>query len=308
MTPTHGMPREFLPSGPQIAPPITTRTPQLTGPMPGPGPAIPIPQHSHPVYQGHPYPQAHMSMPPSMAPGDYPLRQYRDERSMAPMPGPVGPPISQPQVMRQPPRSPNAPTGLVAGPSIGQAMQAMHAHPLHPPPSGPGPMQYEPPPPASARPVSPTQEHRLRVLESAITPLTALPNQLNAMQEMLADLARNQEAVSYGNRGSRSRGTLVEVSEVVWDNYQRKAWPLTPWLIGLRHPSGLQALVGCYLGKRTLMDKQEDRRRDVESVGREVLAEIGRLSSEKTLWTKEDIRALGVFAYVRFQSSMFCFL
>jgi hypothetical protein len=82
---------------------------------------------------------------------------------------------------------------------------------------------------------------------------------------------------------------------MAWNSYRSSAWPLTPWLVGLREAGGLPGLVVAFLGKRTLMDRTDQSRQDCGDATAAVYAEIAKLMVERLDWTKEEIRALGVF-------------
>lgn len=90
----------------------------------------------------------------------------------------------------------------------------------------------------------------------------------------------------------RARETVIDVPEVIWENYRSRAWPLTPWLVGLREAQGLPGLVVGWLGKRTTSET----RREGESAVVVAMAEVGRLVADRVEWTREEIRALGVLA------------
>jgi hypothetical protein len=89
---------------------------------------------------------------------------------------------------------------------------------------------------------------------------------------------------------------VTEVAENVWEDYRSRAWPLTPWLIGLRESRGLPMLVVDLLGKRTVVDKSEHGRVVYEDALRAARSELGRLITVISEWTREEIRALGAFA------------
>jgi hypothetical protein len=54
--------------------------------------------------------------------------------------------------------------------------------------------------------------------------------------------------------------------------------------------------VVAFLGKRTLMDRSEASRRECDDAAAAVCGEIGRLVGDRVDWTREEIRALGVYA------------
>ena len=87
----------------------------------------------------------------------------------------------------------------------------------------------------------------------------------------------------------------VQVSEAMLENYRSRAWPLTPWLVGVREKTGLPGLVADYMSKRAIVDRSEGGRSLVEDAKISVKREIGRLTVRGDL-SREDVRALGVFA------------
>ena len=90
----------------------------------------------------------------------------------------------------------------------------------------------------------------------------------------------------------------AEIPDSVWENYRTRAWPLTPWLVGLRDAQGLPSLVVSLLGRRPLVDRSDVTRRDCDEALAAVTGEIGALISQSCEWTREEIRSLGVYAYV----------
>jgi len=87
----------------------------------------------------------------------------------------------------------------------------------------------------------------------------------------------------------------VQVSEAMLENYRSRAWPLTPWLVGVREKTGLPGLVADYMSKRAVVDRTEGGRASVEEAKVGVKREVGRLVIKGEL-SREDVRALGVFA------------
>jgi hypothetical protein len=227
------------------------------------------------------------SRPPQLGPNEpYALRQAREPVPPQPITS-IAAAVSNPF----PPRSPTTSTGAVAQPQ--------------PPP--PAAAYYPPPAPvavvqaasayAAARPPTPSQDSRLRAMESSIRPLQSVPAQISALQSSITSLQRGQEALLHSlPRQYRAREVLPEVSEQIWESYRSRAWPLTPWLVGLRETQGLPGLVVSFLGRRTLMEKSETSRRECDEAASAVCAEIGRLMSDRAEWSREEIRALGVYA------------
>ncbi len=179
--------------------------------------------------------------------------------------------------------------------------------PHSPPPSSAPPHPYHEPPPlqlptsasTSARPPTTSTDSRLGNLESAVHSLTNLPSAIASIQASLNNLQRSHDYLTAavfgsarGGGSSRARETLVDVPEAVWENYRSRAWPLTPWLVGLREAQGLSGLVVGWLGRRTTPDS----RREGEMAVVGVAAEVGRLVADRVEWMKEEIRALGVLA------------
>ncbi|ORY31646.1 hypothetical protein BCR39DRAFT_87706 [Naematelia encephala] len=231
------------------------------------------------------YPSSAQPAPPITSrpippPEPYALRQARE-----PMPPPPATSISVIASPFAPPR-PSSPPQQSLPP-------AYHPPPLQLPPfSGSGP-----PPPTSAGGISNT-ESRLRSLESAIRSISSLPQTIGAIQTSLVALQRSHDALALAVSGTispRLRAS-IDVDEVVWESYRSRAWPLTPWLVGLRESQGLPGIVVNFLGKRTIWDRSEAGRRGCEETLDEVLREVGRLIGEKAIFTREEVRALGVFA------------
>lgn len=208
-------------------------------------------------------------------PPDYALRAARE-----PMPPPPATSIS-----------------AVTGPPTPYARQEPQ---LLPPSYQPPPLQIVPPgsaPGAFVTPPTPT-ESRLRSLESSVRHLSSVPQSLAALHATLANLQRSHELLlaSLGPTATRPARELIDVPEAVWENYRTRAWPLTPWLAGLRESVGLPGLVVSWLGKRSVVDR--DTRRECDDIAKEVRKEVGRLLSEASEWAKEEVHALGVYAYV----------
>ena len=88
------------------------------------------------------------------------------------------------------------------------------------------------------------------------------------------------------------------MSESTWEDYRSRAWPLTPWLVGLRETHGLPGLVVDFLGKRAVIDRSEPARAACAEAESAVRAETGKLIAGGMDWTREEVRALGVFGYV----------
>jgi hypothetical protein len=124
--------------------------------------------------------------------------------------------------------------------------------------------------------------------------MTSVPASLASVHHTLLNLQSTVDGISF----AISPPPKIEVSEAVWEDYRSRAWPLTPWLVGLREASGLPGLVVNYLGRRTVVDRIEDGRAQLEEAQRLVRKEIARLVNKTSDWSREDVRALGVFAWV----------
>lgn len=190
------------------------------------------------------------------------------------------------------------------------------------PPPGPGPLAGPPsaypsviaPHPSGSGPGPPTSsgasantDARLNNIESLLQSLTPLPSRISQLLLSVSDVQRTTSSISTrlpppsgGSepRRIRARETAIQVGEDVWESYRVRAWPLTPWLVGLRDVQSLPMLVANLLGKRTLIlaDRSPPSRRDCDEASEAVSAEIGRLVADRVTWTREEIRALGVFA------------
>ncbi|ORX39447.1 hypothetical protein BD324DRAFT_332943 [Kockovaella imperatae] len=149
---------------------------------------------------------------------------------------------------------------------------------------------------APVRPPSPHIDSRLRSVETALHNFGNVPNSLTQINQSLAALHRSVDmlASSSSNSSSAPRAAL-EISDGIWEDYRSRAWPLTPWLIGLRDRHGLQGLVVDFLGKRVSLDRSDSARKAAEEAQRAVRSEIGKLTSQNVVWTKNEIRALGFF-------------
>lgn len=158
----------------------------------------------------------------------------------------------------------------------------------------------------ATRPPSPTIEQRLRSIESLVRPLGSLPNALNNFSTQLSTIQRTAEA-TYGSVAERlstaggeqiqPRETRAEVPDRAWQSYRNSAWPLTPWLVGLRDAQGLPGLVIIALGNLPMLTVPDGTtKKDCEDATAEVYKEVGRLVAQRTEWTREEVRALGVFA------------
>ncbi|OCF34257.1 hypothetical protein I316_04210 [Kwoniella heveanensis BCC8398] len=239
----------FYPAGPQPAPPVTSRAPP-------------------PGTETYAFRQAREPMPPpppsSLAALASPYHAGRHT------PPPIG------AVVTVPPSS----HGL-AGPPPAPMPPAAYYNPppnvIHPPPF-PGPTVGPPP-------VTPSQDSRLRHVESAIRSLSALPSAISALQASVHSIQR-----------TLTPRRSVEVHETTWDNYRTRAWPLTPWLVGLRDSNGLPGIVVSILGKRTVVERDELKKKECETLSLDAAKEIGRLVTEGGEWSREEMRAIGVLA------------
>ena len=126
--------------------------------------------------------------------------------------------------------------------------------------------------------------------------MSGVPQNIAALTATIAHLQRSHDQLllALSNTVGRSLRDPVDVTEVTWDNYRTRAWPLTPWLVGLRETHGLPGLTVNWLGKRAIIDR--DSRGDCEDAWKEARREIGRLVGDTSDWAREEIRACGVFA------------
>ncbi|XAO26259.1 hypothetical protein I312_105094 [Cryptococcus bacillisporus CA1280] len=236
-----GSPASFYPSGPQPAPPITSR----------------------PMNQEYAFRPTTREMPPP--PATSAISSF--------YPG-------QPPRRTPPPQSVSS-----AGPS---GVYFQHHPPpppaVHPPPFT-VPVQRPPPSPSSS-------DARLRALErtidSTLRPLAWVPSALSSLQQSVAEL-----------RAQVAPRRVLTVADTTWEHYRTRAWPLTPWLIGLRDGVGLPGMVVDFLGRRAEeVEKMAAGQGMGSTMGLEGEArrEVGRLIGEGKEWGKEEMRALTVLA------------
>jgi len=192
-----------------------------------------------------------------------------------------------PQRGPSPPRPPSA--SVLLGPTY-------QPPPLQLASFGPG---AGPPPPTSST------DARFRNLEIGLQALSSMPRSIAHLQGLMLNLQRSQDSlastvsasfVSRGGQSFRAREAVVDVPEPVWENYRSRAWPLTPWLVGLREALGLPGLVVSFLAKRTLVDRVDTTRRECEEAAEGCKQEVGRLIADGLEWRREEIRSLGIFA------------
>ncbi|CAD6563815.1 MAG: hypothetical protein TREMPRED_001389 [Tremellales sp. Tagirdzhanova-0007] len=181
-----------------------------------------------------------------------------------------------------------------------------HSPPL--PSSSTAPSYHQPltlpPPPFSStsvqRPSSSFSESRLNNLESS---MRSQSNTMVTIQASIEYLQRSHDSlIAVQQRSARARETVIEVPETVWETYRSRAWPLTPWLVGLREAQGLPGLVVNWLGKRI----KAESRREGENAIAVVMIEVGRLVADRVDWTREEIRALGVLAMWSKNTTLAC--
>jgi hypothetical protein len=122
--------------------------------------------------------------------------------------------------------------------------------------------------------------------------LRDVPAALSGIQQSLGLLQSSVEVL----HAATGPSAATEVPEQVWEDYRTRAWPLTPWLVGMRDPTGVSGLVVDYLGRRALVDKAENGRALVEEAAKRVRRGLIKLGMKDPPWQKEDIRAIGVFA------------
>nr|XP_019010520.1 uncharacterized protein I206_04991 [Kwoniella pini CBS 10737]OCF49301.1 hypothetical protein I206_04991 [Kwoniella pini CBS 10737] len=165
-------------------------------------------------------------------------------------------------------------------------LQAIYHPPInvvHPPPFPTSSMVSQPPPPPPTQ--SSSTDSRLRHVESSLRHLHGVPAAIASLQQSMVQIQRHLLP-------KRS----VPVHEVAWDNYRNRAWPLTPWLVGLRDTEGLPGMVVDILGRRSVIETDDYRKRECDALLLDVNSEVGRLTSERGDWSREEIRSLGVLA------------
>ena len=225
-----------------------------------------IPSRPPPFFQAR-------SGTPTAAPGFYPS---------GPQPAPPVTSRTEPYALRHA-REPMPPPPTTSIGSLTSTFpiqpQRTHSPPYHHPPFPP-PLLLQLPP--TRPPTSSSTESRLTALESGLSSISTIPAAIAALQASVNSLHSTQI------RRGRGRVATVDVQEAVWENYRSRAWPLSPWLVGLREAQGLPGMVVDWLGRRTT--------REVEGVGG-VMTEVGRLIAERVEWGREEVRALGVLAW-----------
>ena len=152
------------------------------------------------------------------------------------------------------------------------------------------------PPLSSSRPTSsPTIESRMRAVEGALSTLTSVPGTLATLQQSVGGLEAAIE--SLGNHLAPDvRSRNLEISPATGEDYRSRAWPLTPWLIGLRDIPGLPRFVIEYLGTKASTDASEASRIAIQDAERVVRAEVARLAVAQAPWTRDDVHSLSVYA------------
>ncbi|WWD19831.1 hypothetical protein CI109_104298 [Kwoniella shandongensis] len=214
---------------------------------------------------------------PTMQQESYMFRQARE-----PMPPPPATSLTALASPYPPPgRHTPPPPPTAASASSGQGGPSFYAPPpnvIHPPPFVAPSVLAQPPPVES-------QETRLRNVESALRSFSAIPSSILNLQSSLNAIQR-----------TLSPRRKIEVHESVWESYRTRAWPLTPWLVGLRDPNGLPGIVVNLLGKRTVADRDEPKRREADDLLADAVKEVGRLVSSRADWAREEMRSLGVLA------------
>ncbi|WVW86370.1 hypothetical protein I302_108415 [Kwoniella bestiolae CBS 10118] len=233
----------------------------------GPQPAPPITSRAPPPgTETYAFRQAREPMPPPPA------------TSLAALTSPYAP-------SRHSPPPPSTAGSMVGGPPHPPPAQAIYHPPVtvvHPPPFPTTSILNQPqvaPPPTSST------DSRLRHVESSLRHLQNVPSAISTLQLSINSLQRHLMP-------KRS----VPVLEATWESYRTRAWPLTPWLVGLRDSEGLPGMVVDLLGRRTVVERDEIRKKECEGLLVDVCAEVGRLVGERTDWSREEIRSLGVLA------------
>ncbi|WWD03957.1 hypothetical protein V865_002015 [Kwoniella europaea PYCC6329] len=238
----------------------------------GPQPAPPITSRAPPLgAETYAFRQAREPMPPPPA------------TSLAALTSPYQP-------SRPSPPPPSTAGSIVGGPPPPPPSQAIYHPPVnvvHPPPFPTSSMmaQAQSQPHAPPAHTSTSTDSRLRHVESSLRHLQSLPLAVSNLQLSINSLQRHLMP-------KRS----VPVLEATWESYRTRAWPLTPWLVGLRDSEGLPGMVVDLLGRRTVIERDEMRKRECEGLLVDVTAEVGRLVGERSDWSREEIRSLGVLA------------
>ena len=234
-------------------------------------------------YPPQPLPPTLSRMPPGS--GEYmrprELRDLRDPRE--PMPPP---PAASINVLTSP--FPPPPRAGSPGSSTYLPHPRPHPHTVLAPP-------YAITTSAPLRPPTPSAEGRLRNVEFAVRHLSSVPATLSALHSTVDSLHRSLDSLAAAVAPNAASRTPLEISETVWEDYRSRAWPLTPWLIGLRERQGLQGRVADFLGKRVVMDRSEVANLASQEADKDVRSELARLSSRPTSWTRNEIRAAGFF-------------
>nr|ODN80299.1 hypothetical protein L203_05887 [Cryptococcus depauperatus CBS 7841] len=207
-------------------------------------------------------------------------------------------PISQEYAFRPTTREPISLPGAVGSiysgrrspppPSMNSANPAFYQPPppqiIHPPPFA-GSSQRPPSPPLA--PVDQRLRALERTIDSTLRPLAWVPSALTALQQSIAEL-----------RAQVAPRRVLTVADATWESYRVRAWPLTPWLVGLRDGFGLPGMVVDFLGRRAEEVERTAHGQGTSTMGLEGEArrEVGRLISEGKEFGREEIRALQVLA------------
>jgi hypothetical protein len=156
-------------------------------------------------------------------------------------------------------------------------------------PTGPGP---GPPQPNTNTNTNTVTEARLRAIESGMRNLSTVPSTLHNIDLRLDHIQRGQDSLQTRLANTLQRGMAQgDVSNSLKEAYTMRAWPLAPWLVGLREVNGLAGMVTAWMGKATLGGGE-----DVGVMEEGVRAEIARLVIGRSDWRKEEVKALGIYA------------
>jgi len=211
----------------------------------------------------------------------------RLDRSREPMPPPPGASIASLTAPAPPNIYPSRNEQMIYHPPPLQ-LPPFSSNPLNMPgiPTGPGP---GPPPPSTPS----VTESRLRSIESGMRNLTTIPATLQNIELRLNYLQKGQDSLN-ARISSKTTGSLPDVSTTLKEAYTNRAWPLAPWLVGLRELGGLSGSVTSWLGRASILSGTGGQ--EVSMLEENLRAEVGRLVSGNEEWSKEEVRALGIYA------------
>jgi hypothetical protein len=297
---------------PQRAPPFTITPSTTARPEPTTGPSVLLPGPT-------------ASFATSTSTSNLRAQSLSDPHAYTKTREPMPPPAASLASLTSPLHT-AVPAPLAAGPSSSSSYpppasySSFHPAPLH----LPRPSSQRTSPPSLHTSLTPSQDSRLRNVEQAVRSLSNLPAAVSSLQTSYSNLQSLHDSLAAtvshiindprvpGHRRQGSATTIVPSSvspekrarsdhphaipEHLWDSFRTRAWPLAPWLIGLREGDGLAGWVVSYIGTCAIGDWSPSRRREAEELSGRVRSFIGRLIAEGVPWTREEIRAVTVFA------------